>query len=41
MPTERQIVAILALLGATVTLGLAVYNVYLSFSNNSLRVINK
>jgi len=31
MVTERQIVAILALVGTVATLGFAIYNIYLSF----------
>jgi len=34
MATERQIVAVLALAGTIVTLGFAIYNVYLSFKPN-------
>lgn len=34
MVTERQIVAILALVGTVATLGFAIYNVYLSFKPN-------
>jgi len=29
--TERQIIAILAVLGATAAIGFAIYNVYLAF----------
>jgi hypothetical protein len=38
MVTEKQIVSILALIGASATFGFAVYAVYLSFKNGNTQV---
>jgi len=41
MPTERQVIALLTLLGSVAALSFAAYNVYLAFSNNTLQVAKK
>jgi hypothetical protein len=38
MVSEKQVVAILALIGATATFGFAIFGVYLAFKNNSQTV---